>query len=206
MAKLVTWGQYRQSVGDRSSLFAALTERWPIRSALYVGSYVDLAPSTAIEAVTYVDTDARAARFFADTDLVRAELEGRTRRGAGVQVAFHAADYTQPLPVAEGQVDLLVSLFTGPAWESTCRYLRPGGWLLANSSHGDASLAALDSSLRLVGVAHEEGDRYRVATDGLDAYLIPERAASADADAIRSSGRGISYTRPAFAYLFQTSS
>ncbi len=202
----MTWRQYRQSVGDRSSLFGDLKDIWPISHALYVGSYVDLAPSTAFETVTYVDNDPRATRFFADPDLVRAELDGRTRRGAGVEVRFHAADYYQPLPVENGSVDLLISLFTGPAWEHTRRYLRPGGWLLANASHGDASLAALDPSLQLVGVAHEDGDRYRITTDELEEYLIPKRPSSADSDAIRNSGRGIAYTRSAFAYIFRTPS
>jgi hypothetical protein len=44
MAKLVTWSQYRESIGDRSGLFSALADAWPIERALYPGSYVDLRP------------------------------------------------------------------------------------------------------------------------------------------------------------------
>lgn len=201
----MSWSHYRASIGDRSSLFAALADLWPAGRALYPGSFVDLSPSTAIGSVTYVDTDARAARFFSDTGLVRAELAGRTRPGAGAEVAFHAADYTQSLPVPDGSKDLVISLFTGPAWEHCRRYLCPGGWLLANASHGDASLAALDPTVRLVGTFQQHGDGYRADTDRLEEYLIPKRWAAADADRIRRSGRGITYTRPAFAYLFQTS-
>ena len=203
MPRLVTWSQYRESIGDRSSLFASLADTLPIERALYPGSYVDLSPSTAVRSVTYVDTDARAARFFADDALVRAELAGRSRPGAGLEVRFMARDYTQPLEVAEGSMDLLISLFAGPVWENAQGYLRPGGWLLANTSHGDASLAALDPTLRLVGVAHHSGGQYRVTTDGLERYLIPKRPETADADRIRSTGRGIAYTRTAFAYLFR---
>ena len=101
-------------------------------------------------------------------------------------------------------MDLLISLFAGPLSDHARRYLRPGGWLLANSSHGDASLAALDPTLRLVAVAHARGGHYRVTTDRLEEYLVPRRPEMADADRIRSSGRGIAYTRTAFAYLFQT--
>ena len=72
VARLATWSQYRGSIGDRSGLFAALADSVPIQRALYPGSYVDLSPSTSIRSVAYVDTDARAARFFADADLVRA--------------------------------------------------------------------------------------------------------------------------------------
>jgi len=154
--------------------------------------------------VTYVDTDARAARFFADRDLVAAELAGRTRPGAGRQVRFLAADYTQPLDVAAGSMDLLISLFAGLVSDYARRYLRPGGWLLANSSHGDASLAALDPSLRLIAVAHHRDGPYRLTTDRLEDYLVPRRPDLAHADRIRAAGRGIAYTRSAFAYLFQT--
>jgi len=147
MARLATWSQYRESIGDRSGLFAALAEVWPMERALYPGSYVDLSPSTAVPSVVYVDTDPRAGRFFADPDLVAGELAGRTRPGAGREVRFIGADYTDPLDLAEGSVDLLISLFAGPVWQHCGRYLRPGGWLLANTSHGDASLAALDSTL-----------------------------------------------------------
>jgi hypothetical protein len=202
MAK-VTWSQYRESIGDRSSLFAALTTKWPIDRALYPGSYVDLSPSTAIRSVTYVDTDSRAARFFSDEDLVSGELAGRTRPGAGDEVRFLAGDYLEPVDVAVASMDLLISLYAGPMWEYNRRYLRQGGWLLANASHGDASLAALDPSARLVGVVHHKQDRYRLVTDRLEDYLIPKRPEAADPDLIRSAGRGIAYTRPAFAYVFQ---
>jgi SAM-dependent methyltransferase len=198
------WSQYRESIGDRTGLFTALVDGVPVHRALYPGSYVDLSPSTAIASVTYVDTDARPARFFADTGLVAAELSGRTRPGAGQQVRFLAADYTHHVDVPDGSMDLVVSLFAGPVWEHCRRYLRPGGWLLANTSHGDASLAALDPTLRLIAVAHYRDDHYRLSTDRLDEYLIPKRPESAPAERIRATGRGIAYTRNAFAYLFQS--
>lgn len=203
MAKLATWSQYRESIGDRSGLFAALTDAWPIERALYPGSYVDLSPSTAIPSVTYNDTDARATRFFADSDLVRSELDGRTRPGAGEHVTYLAADYTQQLDVPVDGADLLISLFAGPVWEHCRPYLRPGGWLLANTSHGDASLAALDPALHLVAAVQHTGDRYRLDVDAIADYLVPWRPDAADAEKIRASGRGIAYTKSAFAYVFQ---
>ncbi len=203
MARRVTWSLYRESIGDRSALFCALADAWPIGRALYPGSYVDLSPSTAFPSVVYVDTDPRARRFFEDHDLLAGELAGRTRPGAGTDVRFLSADYTQGLDLSNGSVDLLISLFAGPVWENCGRYLRPGGWLLANTSHGDASLAALDPTVRLAAAVHHRDARYQVATDRLDRYLIPKRPERADADQIRASGRGIAYTHTAFAYLFQ---
>jgi SAM-dependent methyltransferase len=170
VARLVTWSQYLESIGDRSTLFAALADAWPIGRALYPGSYVDLSPSTAFPSVVYIDSDARAGRFFADPDLVAGELADRTRPGAGREVMFLSADYTHPLDLADGSVDLLISLIGGPVWEHCARYLRPGGWLLANTSHGDASVAALDPTVRLVAAVHHRDGRYHAATDQLDRY------------------------------------
>ncbi|GAA4879081.1 hypothetical protein [Serinicoccus chungangensis] len=203
MTRRATWSRYRESIGDRSELFAAIADLRPVEEALYPGSYVDLSPSTAIASVTYVDTDVRAARFFADTDLVEQELAGRTRPGAGTRVRFLAADYTGPLDVPQHGMDLLVSLYAGPVAQQTRTYLRPGGWLLANTSHGDASLAALDPAWTLVGVVDHRDGHYRLSTDRLDAHLVPRRPELADPDRIRATGRGVAYTRQAFAYLFQ---
>lgn len=197
-----TWLSYCETIGDRSALYQAIAQRWQIESALYVGSYLDLAPSTAFTSVSYVDVDRRAATFFADEVLVSSQLKGKTDPGAGAHVEFLQADYTSPLPLPDGSFDLLISLFTVPAWQLCQQYVKAGGLLLATASHGEASLAALDPHLRLAAVIHEEDGAYRVHDQGLDGYLIPKRADQADADFIRTQGKGIRYTKEAFAYLF----
>jgi SAM-dependent methyltransferase len=193
-----SWASYRASIGDRSGLFAALVSGWDVQRALYPGCYLDLAPSVAIRDVTYVDVDRRAAKYFADPQRVRAELAGR----AGAEVAFLAADYTLPLPLPPAAFDLLISLYAGPVWEHCRRHLRPGGLLLANASHGDACIAALDPDLRLLAAVHLRAGHYRLDTENLGRYLVPKNPAAVDPEAVRRSGRGIAYTRTAFAYLF----
>lgn len=197
-----SWGTYCDSIGDRSGLFSALAAQWHPTSALYPGSYLDLSPSTAIPSVTYVDTDRRAARYFADEELVAAELDGRILPGSGTEVTFLQADYTAPLPFPDGQFDLLISLYAGPVWENCRQYLAPTGLLLANTSHGDASLAALDPTLQLAAAVVHRAGSYRLDTTNLDSYLIPKRPAAANPATIRGQGRGIAYTRSAFAYVF----
>ena len=197
------WADYRESIGDRSGLFAALRSAFAPGTALYPGSYLDLSPSTAIPSVTYVDVDARAAQFFADEARVKAELEGRTAPGVHPDVRFLHADYTKPLSLPEQGFDLLISLYATAVWDSCRRYLRPGGLLLANASHGDASLAALDRGAELVSAVHARDGRYRLDRERLARYLVPKDAARADAALIRESGRGVGYTVPAFAYVFR---
>lgn len=170
-----TWSAYRGTIGDRSDLFAEVAREFAPRRALYPGSYVHLAPSTAIPEVVYVDTDARAERYFADADLVRAELAGRTLPGAATEVRFLALDFSAPLPVPDASVDLLISLYTGPALDHCRRYLRPGGLFLATSSHGDASLAAHDADLRLVAAVKRRDERHRLVTKDLERYLVAKR-------------------------------
>ncbi len=198
-----TWATYVQSIGDRSGLFAALAQAWAPTRALYPGSYLDVSSSAAIPSVTYVDVDRRAARYFANHELVASQLEGRTGASREAEVAFLHSDYTRPLPLPHAAFDLLISLYAGPVWDHCQQHLKRDGLLLANASHGDASLAALDPRLELVAAVHQRGDEYRLDHNALDSYLTPKKPISADPRLIRRSGRGIAYTRTAFAYLFR---
>lgn len=198
-----SWATYRQTIGDRSGLFAALHTVWGPLRALYPGSYLDLSPSTVFPSVTYIDTDRRAARFFARQELVASELQGQTPTASGAEVRFLHADYTTALPLPDAEFDLLISLYAGPVWDHCRQYLKPHGLLLANTSHGDASLAALEPRLHLVAAVLQRGNDYRLDREALHTYLVPKKPTSADPDLIRRTGRGITYTRTAFAYLFQ---
>jgi len=205
VAQRVSWRPHREDPSwDRSDLFALIADQWPIEQVLYPGCFVDLSPSTVFRSVVYVDDDPRAQRFFADRDLVSSELAKRApRAGAGEQMRFLGLDWAEPLDLPEASMDLLVSLYARPVWENCRRYLKPGGWLLANTDRGDVALAALDPTLQLVGVVLRRDGRHRLVTDGLNRYLIPKRPGRLTAERIRSSGRGIAYTRRAAAYIFQ---
>lgn len=43
---------------------------------------------------------------------------------------------------------------------------------------------------------------YRVKTDALDTYLVPKKSQTITIESLHDSGRGVSYTRSPFAYLF----
>ena len=116
---------------------------------------------------------------------------------------FLHLDYTNELPVPATHFDLLISLYAGPVWDHCERYLKPHGLFLANTSHGDASLAALNPGLELVAAVLHRDEKYRLDLEALDTYLVPKKPDTADADRIRRTGRGVAYTRTAFAYLFR---
>ena len=200
--------KYDTHSDDRLHLFAAIADHHVSGAVLYPGSYVDIAPSVYFDDVTYVDMDRRAARFFAHTgpvarliDQKRAMVGTAPLGGAGVR--FHHADFCDPLPVEDASVGLLVSLYAGFVSECCSRYLTTGGLLLANNSHGDASMASLDPLFSLVAVVPSRAGGYRVRTDDLDRYMVPKKGSAPTVEELRQTNKGVAFTRPAFAYLFQ---
>ncbi len=197
------WEKQDQHVGDRHRLFAAVAEAVDVGTVLYPGSYVDLAPSFIWPSVTYVDVDRRAEQFFADEDGVTHLLVEHGVDPDRRAVRFEAADYTDDLDLDDGSFDLLVSLYAGFVSEHCTRYLRPGGFLLVNSSHGDAAMASLDPRFRLRGVVDSRAGRYTVRTDDLDTYFVPKRDIDVTVELLHETGRGVAYTKSPFAYLFE---
>ena len=124
------------------------------------------------------------------------------RRGAG-RWRFVAADYTDSLDVPEEEADLLISLYAGFVSEHCTTYLRAGGHLLVNPSHGDAAMASIDDRYELVGVLTSKSGTYRVTDGNLDQYLVPKRPLEITKDYLHEWGRGIAYTKSPFAYLFR---
>ena len=191
------WESYQTHPGDRDRLFEAVAGFTGPGSVLYPGSYIDLAPSRFFDEVTYVDKDRKAVRFFSDEAGVD-EIIGRP----GARWRFLAGDYSGDLGLEDGSFDLVVSLYAGFVSEACTRYLRSGGLLLVNPSHGDAALASLDGRYSLAGVITSRSGEYRVRSDDLDSYLLP-KGATPTVESVKAAGRGVAYTRSAFAYLFE---
>jgi hypothetical protein len=196
------WAEQDRHPGDRRRLFGAVAEVVEATSVLYQGSFVDISPSVVFPSVTYVDTDARAARFFADEAAVREIVVRHDDAPAEPDIRFIRGDYTGGLGLRDGAFDLLVSLFAGFVSEHCARYLRVGGVLLVNPSHGHVAMASIDERLRLTGVVLARSGGYRVRSEGLEEYLVPKSPVPLTPELLRRRGRGIAYTRSAFAYLF----
>ena len=194
---------YERHPGDRARLFAAAAAAIDVRSVLYPGSYVDVAASCVWDELTYVDTDRRAASFFDQEEAVRRLIAPNRTHTGPFSFTFVRGDYRDRLPMADASVDLLVSLYAGFVSVSCSRYLRRGGRLLVNDSHGDASMASLQPDLRLSGVIKRRRRGYAHSVRDLDEYLQPrEEGLSFDESAVRARGRGIPFRRTAAAYIY----
>jgi len=190
-------------VGDRQGLFAAVADAVDVRTVLYPGSYVDIAPSVIWPSVTYVDVDRRAAQFFADRDGIHEALVERGVDSDLHDVRFIHDDYTNDLDLADHSFDLLVSLYAGFVSEHCTRYVRQNGFLLVNSSHCDAAMASLDGRYCLRAVVVSRSGRSSVRTDELETYLVPKRDVEVTVELLHDTGRGVTYTKSPFAYLFE---
>ncbi len=197
------WSKQDQHTGDRHRLFRAVAEAVPATTVLYPGSFVDIAPSFVWPAVTYVDVDKRANQFFGDIEGVDELLVANEADPLQHTVRFIHGDYDDELDLPAGSFDLLVSLYAGLVSEHCTRYLKVGGHLLVNSSHGDAALASIDPRFELSGVVINGGAHYRARTDELDTYLVPKRDIDITVDLLHETGRGVAYTKSPFAYIFQ---
>jgi hypothetical protein len=195
------WNEQNRHEGDRQRLFTAVAEAIPVNRVLYPGSFVDIAPSFVFGDVTYVDIDRRAARFFEDAETVDAIIA--EHRSDATHWSFIATDYRDDLGLEDDSFDLLVSLYAGPVSDACGHLVRPGGRVLANPSHGDVALLALDERFTLEAVVTSRAGSYAVDPAELESHLIPKRSAQPSRVEILSHGRGIAYTRSPFAYLFQ---
>ena len=187
---------------DRTDLFRKLAARYDVRRALYPGSWIDISPSLSIPHVVYVDSFSGSRRFFADPS-VKSYVDANREYQDEASVTFHFRDYTGDLEETLESFDLLISLYAGFISTPCKRYLRPGGILVANDSHGDASMAWLDADLEFIAVVNRRGGTFSMSDAGLERYFLPKREIAVTPDYVRELGKGVPYTKWASAYLFQ---
>lgn len=194
--------QYIDKQFERAGLFELLSNTYPLEACLYPGGFTHCTPSFFFPVTVYIDTDDRATRFF-KSSAVRRYIEERRHYPQPPTIRFHHQDYDTDIPEQADSFDLLLSLYAGFVSPACTRYLKPGGLLVANNSHGDASMASLDERLRFLGAVHARGDRYRLVTDDLDRYFHPKKELLISPSYLRKMGRGVAYTKPADYYLFR---
>ena len=194
--------QYIEKQFERRELFEMLASSLGVDSCLYPGSFVHCTPSFYFRECCYVDTDTRAVRFFKSAT-VREFIGEQATYGEEPEIRFHQQSYEQELPEEDESFDLLLSLYAGFISPSCRRYLKVGGHLVVNNSHGDASMASLDDAYRFVGAVQCGSRRCRLDTTDLDRYFVPTRELDITQAFLRKMKRGVSYTRQASCYVFE---
>jgi hypothetical protein len=187
---------------ERLLMFVHLGNKFVIERVLYPGCYVHVTPSFVFPDVVYVDNDKQAKKFFANAATAAFINESKLYT-APTSLRFLALDYTADLGEPEESFDLLISQYAGFISQHCKRYLRVGGILLVNNSHGDASMASLDSDYALIAVVLSYRGRERISEKDLEAYFQPKKPQPVTKARIAELGRGIAYKKSAAAYLFR---
>lgn len=194
---------YLKCWGERLGQFVALSRKFRVKRVLYPGSFVHITPSFVFPNVVYVDSHKKAKEFFDSKQFYPLVNKKKTYK-RNPSIAFHHKDYTKRINESTESFDLLVSQYAGFVSHFCKKYLKIGGILLANDSHGDASMAFLDKSYKLVGVLNKgSDDHYTFSKKELDSYFVPKKKLKITKKLLKKTQGGIVYTKSPTAYIFR---
>lgn len=188
----------------RLGLFVELDKKFSIQKVLYPGSFVHITPSLVFPEVVYVDSYKKAKGFYADPQ-VQKFIDKNKQYCQESVFKFHLSDYAEDFGEPEASFDLLVSQYGGFVSHYCKKYLKKGGILVVNNSHGDAGLANFDPEFELVGVYNRRTDiKYSISDKDLGSYFIPKKK---DLEVTKTYlwdlGKGIGYTKGPSGYIFR---
>jgi inorganic pyrophosphatase len=193
--------EYREYVGKTGSrlrLYRMIAQSYDIKSALYPGSHIDIDPSLVIENVTYVDNFKGAIKFFKKIEIIDEFLQANKEYPQECHFNFIPEDYNSKLDI--DPVDLIISQYAGFVGQATKNYLKVGGILLCNDSHGDATLAKFDDDYKLIGTVDSSN---KISSTELDKYFILPKNKEIDLNAVMSKMKGLKYTLKPSNYIFK---
>lgn len=189
---------------ERLSLFEQLRDIYGIESAIYLGSFVHITPAFIFPKTAFIDSDRRMAKFFEDEEVAEF-IEAKSQYDQKPEIFFAQQNYENKLPLEHESYDLLISQYAGFVSRAGKKFLKAGGILVANNSHGDAAMAFLDDDFEFIGVANHTKDKWRISSDDLEEYFIPKNGEHPNAAEVRESMKGIGYLRSASNYIFRKS-
>ena len=206
MKSVSTIDLYRKHYSDirfeRAGLFKAIKEKYNCNDALYPGSFIHITPSFFFPHVVYIDPNPIAIEFFADASSVLQHINRNKKYKRSSFVRFIAQDYSATLPLAEGQFDLLISLYAGGISRACKKYLKIGGVLVTNNFQNDAGEAAVDHEFQLISVVRYRKKTYMLIEDAPEDFLASEGKARAKRY-IKQTSYGIEYTENEDYFVFR---
>jgi len=188
---------------DRYDVFLEIAKHFPIKKVMYPGSYIHITPSMIFPEVIYVDNDKKAKAFFRNQSEILEMIEKKKNYNEKTIIKFEPKDYWDDLSIQIGYFDLLISQYAGFVSQACKKYLKKGGMLLANDSHGDATLAKLDSDFVFIGVLEYHNGNYKIRNEDLDQYFTFKRDRPIDIDKVKKTMKGPKYKTTSEYYIFK---
>ncbi|NJC95841.1 MAG: hypothetical protein C3F07_14910 [Anaerolineales bacterium] len=187
---------------ERLDLFKTIADEFKVKRVLYPGSFVHVTPSFVFPSVVYIDNDKQANKFFKSPEIHQL-IEDRKVYPQDASFMFHFADYGDGFDEKEKSFDLLISQYAGFVGQYCKPFLKKGGLLLANNSHGDAGVAAMDKDYQLAAVFSLRSGKYKMSKSNLDDYFVPKSSIKLTKEYLMQLQKGIGYTKSSSAYLFR---
>lgn len=184
-------------------LFRELKKRFNIYKVFYPGSYVHITPSLIFQYVCYADSFRNTHKFIED-DLTLEFINKHKEYPETPKIRFFQQGYNKSFKEIKHDIDLIISLYAGFVGQAVKAYLKKGGLLVCNNSHGDASMAALDQDYKLLAVFNRKSDqKFSISDRNLEKYIIPKKMVNIDREGLRKSMRGIAYQKSPSGYIFE---
>ena len=197
---------YRKYYIDRDyeqiDLFRSIRNSYHVSKAIYPGSYIHISPAFIFPYVVFIDSDKTAIKFF-QTQSYLGIVNSRKEYSEPSNIAFFGIDYRKFLEEYRSFFDLLISQYAGFISDVCKPYLRIGGYLLVNNSHGDAGFASIDKDYKLISAIHRTNGKYRLSDSSMEDYFKPKKEIIVTKDLLKQRKKGIGYTKTTSLYLFQ---
>lgn len=186
----------------RLGSFELLRDQFNIESALYLGSFVHITPAFIFPKTCFVDSDRRIKKFFSDKEIKNYINKNKQYSGKPDFIGMQQ-NYEKSIPLEKKSFDLLISQYAGFVSQAGKKYLKSGGKLYTNNSHGDASMAYLDNDYEFIGVINNSNGKWTYRNENLSGYFIPKKGIHPTKVEIKSEMKGIGYTKSSTGYIFQ---
>lgn len=186
---------------ERRMLFEKIKEAYTPEKGVYPGSFVHITPSFYIREMTYIDSDKRISKFFSDENVLR-YVEANKSYPESAVIHGLQADFSGDLPIQEHSFDIMFSFYAGFISRSCKNYLKNGGILVCNNSHGDASIARTDGDYTLAAVIKRNGENFSITDKELSSYCVKKDGSPIDTEKVLARMVGENFMRKAYAYVF----
>ncbi len=201
MDTIETYKSYAQKIGNRESIYEAVKKKYDIKSALYPGSHIDITPSLYIPEVTYVDNFKGTIKFFKEIDVIKEFIEKNKLYKEETIINFIGEDYSKV--ELDKKYDLIISQYAGFVGRETKEFLRAGGYLLCNDSHGDATLAYFDDDYEFIGIVNR---KCKITSTNIDKYFKLKNSKKVDLEKVIKTMKGPKYVHHNENYIFRLNS
>lgn len=184
---------------ERLSLFKNIKLRYNCSKVLYPGSFVHISPSFFFPEVVYLDLDKRCIKFFSDKETLDFVLLKKKYEQNPI-IRFYESSFENDINEQNEYFDLIISQYSGFISKYCTKYLKRNGILLANDSHGDATLAYTSGKYDLIGIIN---NNMEIEENELELCFKYNREREIDLEKVLKTMKGPKYKKMYNSYIFK---